>query len=124
MVRRVHLSLNDPRFASAEWIEQLAANVDERLNRGSQRIVFTRETAAVLPYALRLLAHRHLSGTIALEAQNAGAVMQRTELLASGKSFEALKAAYDIMALTQPGWIVTLRRGTHVLRCSTKIRED
>ena len=52
------------------------------------------------------------------------AAVQRTELLAAGKSFEAMKSAYDIMARREPGWIVTLRRGVHVIRCSARDRSD
>ncbi len=102
MIRRVSLSLNDPSFSDADWIEQLAATIDTRLNRGAQRIVFTRETAGVLPIALREMAHRQFQGLVTLEALDMGrATIQRTELLAAGKSFETMKAAYDIKWLCE-----------------------
>lgn len=121
MVRRVHLSLSDPRFTEPDWIDDLAAKIEQRLPR---RIDFTPETARILPPALRAYARHERLGTFWLEGELLNTVAPlRTELLASGKCLDALRAGYDMLAATRPHTLVILRKGSHVIRRSDRPKE-
>ena len=112
MVRHHIAALGNQRTSSPEWVEDLAYRIEQRLPR---QVVFTPETAALLPGILRFFARHDRLGTFMLEAQDLTRPSARVEFLASGRCLEALRAGYGLVAASRPDSLVVLKHGIRVV---------